>query len=529
LDVSIQHRLAPVRSHDRCYRAAAAQRAIENVDGAGWWLAAACCSRHNPSRSHDHEECPAVRHNLCGLCEGTQRPRPAVGRGRSILFDAIPVTNELDPRLATASGAAARDTRAGPVQSVSLLFVVTYVAAYTGTWLALATPVVVTIALKVTQLTGVKGAPAALSLVLGVGALLSIFANPFFGKLSDRTRSQLGMRRPWMVGGLVGGAVSLLVIALAPTVPLVLLGWCLAQLSFNALVAALVAVLADKVPEHQRGTVAGALGIALPVALVVGTFLVQAVAGSNLAMFMVPTVLGGGLVLLFVLFVLKDRRLDRSEQLPPYGLGEFLGSFWINPFQFPDFGWAWISRFIVVMGYATVSTYQAFFLLNKLHISASAVPRAVFYGTLANSATLLVFSVLGGRFSDALGRRKVFVFSASVIYAIAVWVIAIATHVNGYLAGMAIGGLAFGVYLAVDLALVTDVLPNRETDAARGLGVFNIANAAPYSLAPAIAPVFLAIGAALAVPGGPYTALFTAAGLFAVVGALTIIPVRGVR
>jgi MFS family permease len=246
-------------------------------------------------------------------------------------------------------------------------------------------------------------------------------------------------------------------------------------------------------------------------------------------MFIVPTVLGGGMVLLFVLFVLKDRRLDRSEQLPPYGLSEFLRSFWINPVQFPDFGWAWISRFIVVTGYAMVSIYQAFFLLNKLHIPASAVPRAVFYGTLANSATLLVFSVLGGRFSDALGRRKVFVFSASVIYAIAVWVIAIVTHVNGCLAGMALGGLAFGVYLAVDLALVTDVLPNRETDAAKGLGVFNIANAAPYSLAPAIAPVFLAIGTALAVPGGPYTALFTAAGLFAVVGAVAVIPVRGVR
>jgi hypothetical protein len=165
-------------------------------------------------------------------------------------------------------------------------------------------------------------------------------------------------------------------------------------------------------------------------------------------LFIVPTVLGGGMVLLFVLFVLKDRRLDRSEQLPPYGLSEFLRSFWINPVQFPDFGWAWISRFIVVTGYAMVSIYQAFFLLNKLHIPASAVPRAVFYGTLAHSATLLVFSVLGGRFSDALGRRKVFVFSASVIYAIAVWVIAIVTHVNGCLAGMALGGLAFGVYLA---------------------------------------------------------------------------------
>jgi hypothetical protein len=94
---------------------------------------------------------------------------------------------------------------------------------------------------------------------------------------------------------------------------------------------------------------------------------------------------------------------------------------------------------------------------------------------------------------------------------------------------MAISGLGFGVYFAVDLAVVTDVLPNRETDGAKGLGVFNVGSAAPHSLAPAIAPLFLAIGVALAVPGGPYTALFIAVGFIAVLGAVAIIPVRGDR
>ena len=51
-----------------------------------------------------------------------------------------------------------------------------------------------------------------------------MFANPFFGKLSDRTSSQLGMRRPWMVVGLVGGSVGILVVALAPNIPVVLVG-----------------------------------------------------------------------------------------------------------------------------------------------------------------------------------------------------------------------------------------------------------------------------------------------------------------
>jgi MFS family permease len=45
---------------------------------------------------------------------------------------------------------------------------------------------------------------------------LAMLGNPFFGKMSDRTSSQLGMRRPCMVIGLVGGSLGILMVALAP-------------------------------------------------------------------------------------------------------------------------------------------------------------------------------------------------------------------------------------------------------------------------------------------------------------------------
>jgi MFS family permease len=69
--------------------------------------------------------------------------------------------------------------------------------------------------------------------------------------------------------------------------------------------------------------------------------------------------------------------------------------------------------------------------------------------------------------------------------------LAIASSFNGFLVGMAIGGLGFGVYMAVDLALVVDVLPDSD-NAAKDLGVLNIAGALPFSVAPGIAPVILA-------------------------------------
>ena len=64
---------------------------------------------------------------------------------------------------------------------------------------------------------GIEQAPNSLSVVTGIGALLAMVGNPFFGRMSDRTSSRLGMRRPWMVIGLVGGSLGILIVALAPS------------------------------------------------------------------------------------------------------------------------------------------------------------------------------------------------------------------------------------------------------------------------------------------------------------------------
>jgi MFS family permease len=165
--------------------------------------------------------------------------------------------------------------------------------AFISTSLLFLAPLLVTLALKVNSLVGIEQAPSSLAVVTGIGALLAMVGNPFFGKLSDRTTSPLSMRRPWMVIGLVGGSLGILMVALAPSIPVVLVGWCIAQLLFNALLAALVAVLPDQVPAPQRGLVSGVLGVCVPIASVSGTFLVQLFTGNRLAMFLAPCAIGG--------------------------------------------------------------------------------------------------------------------------------------------------------------------------------------------------------------------------------------------
>jgi MFS family permease len=411
------------------------------------------------------------------------------------------------------------ELRALGEQRVGWGFISLFTLAFMSTNLLFLPPLLVTLPLKISGLVGIKEAPNSLALVAGIGALVSMVANPFFGRMSDRTSSRLGMRRPWMVIGLVGGSIGLLLVALAPNIPVVLVGWCVTQLFFNALLAALIAVLPDQVPSTQRGLVSGVLGICLPTAAVSGTFLVRLVSGSQLATFLLPCGVAGFFVLLFAV-VLQDRRLSVADR-PIWSLREFASTFYVAPWAYPDFAWAFVSRFLFILAYAFLATYQAYYLLDKLGSATADVPQQIFLGTLTNSVVVIAASLIGGRLSDRTGRRKIFVFTASIVYGLAMFVIAIASTFNGFLVGMAIGGLGLGLYLAVDLALVVDVLPAKDR-VAKDLGVLNMAAALPFSIAPAIAPAILAIG-------GGYGALYAVAGVCAIIGAVAILRVRGVR
>ena len=167
-------------------------------------------------------------------------------------------------------------------------------------------------------------------------------------------------------------------------------------------------------------------------------------------------------------------------------------------------------------------TYQAYFLRDQIGTAKHDVPHVIFLGTGTQAVIAIAASLLGGRLSDRTGRRKSFVAAASVTYGAALIVIATASSLDGYLAGMALSGLGFGTYMAVDLALVADVLPNANSTA-KDLGILNIAGALPFFVAPALAPVVLALG------GGSYSVLYGFAGACALLGAAAIVPVKGVR
>ena len=399
-------------------------------------------------------------------------------------------------------------------------FIALYTLAYIGAWLALLTPIMVTLALRVQELVPDRAATA-LSGVLSVGALFALFGNPLVGRLSDRTTSRWGMRRPWLIAGALGGAASLWIVATAPSIGGVLLGWCLVQLSFNAVLAPLAALLPDQVPQAQRGTVAGIISITTSLGQSSGTGLTQLVSGSMTAMFLVPGLIGVAAILVLAAS-LSDRRLSPGQR-EPIRWGDFLRSFWVNPRRHPAFACIWSGRFFMMLGMALMMAYTPFYLQSQLGVATRDVTDVVFHSTLVQCVVSMIAGLASGRISDVTRRRKPFVIGAAVLYGAGALLIALAHSFPMFYLGMALSGVGLGTYLSVDLAFVTDVLPDKENDAAKDLGVFNIASTLPQIVGP------LAASLVLVLSQGSYAAVFAAIAVVGVLAALVVVPVRSAK
>ncbi|WP_375388701.1 MFS transporter, partial [uncultured Amnibacterium sp.] len=299
---------------------------------------------------------------------------------------------------------------------------------------------------------------------------------------------------------------------------------------YTAALAVVLALIPDHVPARRRAFASGLLGITQAFAILVGVGVAGGLAKQSLAAaFIVPGVVGLVIVLIRVL-TLKDRVLPKGS-VPPFRWKDFISSFYTNPFKHPDFGWAWISRFLLFLGFAGIVNYQVFFLSAQLGIAPADSAGFIQRGLLAQAVALIVASLIAGLVSDRLKRRKMFVFASAVFGAAGLTVFATATTIPQYLVGIAMVGLAQGTYYAVDLALVADVLPDRDRNAAKDLGVLSIATQGPTALIPVFAPLLLAVPFGNMVAGSTsnYTALFLGSAVFVVLAAIAILPVRGVR
>ncbi|MFG2429660.1 MFS transporter [Streptomyces sp. NPDC048590] len=412
------------------------------------------------------------------------------------------------------------DTGGPAVKNPRPRLVVGMAAGQLGLFLALLTPILVSLQLKVQSVVPESDQVTALGIITTTGSVAAMLANPFFGRLSDRTTSRFGRRRPWLVLGMVGLLAGLMIIATADGVAVMTLGFVLASASANAALAAFVATVADNVPEARRGRISGLLGIMQNLAPTAGTWIARYFSDQILLLFLVPSVVGIVLVLGYVL-VLPDQPL--TEKPAREGFKAVLHTYWVSPKEHPDFAWAFLSRFLLTLANWMFTTFRLIYLQHEMRLTAAEATETLATGVLIYGLCVMGSAQAAGWLSDRLGRRKPFIAVAAVLFGAGMLVLSGSDTIALFYCAEIVLGLGFGTYLGVDLALVIDVLPDPENPS-KDLGIFNIAMSAPQIFAPALGALLISVGG-----GHNYSILLIAASLVCLGGALAILPVRKVR
>jgi MFS family permease len=412
-------------------------------------------------------------------------------------------------------------TAAEPTTRVGARWIALLSLANLGLWMGYFGPLQVLLPNQVQDVAGANKTTA-LGIVTGVGALVAVVVGPIAGALSDATTARSGRRHTWTAAGALLGCAGLALLSGQRTLIGLTLAWCVAQAGLNALQAGLTAIVPDRTVVSQRGLVSGWVGLTQSIGVVLGVVLVTVVVSGTTP----------GYLLIGVLVVLTAAPFVLATPDPPIPAGEaprftarsVFTAFRFNPRENPDFAWAWGTRFLVQLGNAMATLYLLYFLRDRVHYEQIFPGRSADDGLLLliliYTATTVLTVVVGGAVSDRTGRRKPSVIISGYVMAVATGLLAFWPTWTVALIAAAVLGLGFGVYLSVDQALITQVLPTAQ-DRAKDLGIINIASSAPQVLGPALAfPIVAYLGG--------YQVLYLVAAAVTILGSVLVTRIRSV-
>lgn len=417
------------------------------------------------------------------------------------------------------SGGPAADVPAGgePTERVGRRFIALLMIANFGASLALMVPISYALAVRITEL--MPGHEEVLGYVTGTAQLVYLVLAPLIGLWSDRTRSRFGRRTPFLVVGALLGLLALFFIAAAPTVLLVGLGWVFGMAGWATTGGALQNLLADKVPEEQRGRVSALTSVPTQIAPIFGIGVAFAVSQSTLLIFVLPGLIGAVLILLFPLFAREgsSKHLPQAEHVT---VRKLVTSYGFDVRKHPDFAWNWLGRFLFFMGLYLNTTFGTFFYAQRLGMTVVEVGGIVSIIGLIGVVAAVAGALLGGFLSDRFKRRRLFTLLGGVAFVIGAVLEAFAWSLPQIILGSVFMQLSIAMFATVNQAIILAVIPDRSENG-RYMAIVSFAQKIPSAVAPLIAPVVITLGVA-AGDLRNYTALYLTGAVFALIGGLIV-------
>lgn len=388
-----------------------------------------------------------------------------------------------------------------------------------------------------------------LALVVVWGTIVAFIVNPLVGAISDYSTFRMGRRRPFLIIGTIFNVIALVAFAFAP-------GWfsstelliafivlfLLLQFTNNLANAPWSAIIADKVPQNQRGATAGFNGLFTLLGTAIGAVVAGLIVNKNNSL----PVYRNEIVLIFLIiaavqivfvtytiFTVKETPLHSEAK---FELVPVLRRFFFKPSDYPDLSWVLLARLLIMMGIWSVFYFLQYYFDDvlggpgvKTIIFGSTFSGEQFSGTLFQPILLLAAlptSLLAGWISDRHGRKGLVYLSGAVMSVVCMIFIFFPSQALALLAG-ACFGIGYGAYSSVDWALTCDVLPPTD-EAGKFLGLWSAMGIIPQVVGITVGAVILQ-----ALRGMPnhfgYTVLFLVTVVYFILGTVIIRSVKGVK
>lgn len=348
------------------------------------------------------------------------------------------------------------------------------------------------------------------SFLIAEASVVILVSVPFIGWLCDRSSPRFGRRRTWALAGFLVATVPFAFVGMQSAWPLaaVLLG--VVSIGQATILVSLSAVIADHVPVRQRGRASAAMGVPQVIALAGGTALVTEVVTDVASSWLLIAGLALASSLPFLLFFREPEvpAVARRRVRPRFDRSRFTG--------YGDYGWAMLARVLINAGNLVGTTYLLYFLSDALRLRDP--DTALLILTLVYLVASGLASWIGGVISDRWRSRRALVALSAALQAAAALALAFVPTWPSAMVAAVLLGLGYGLFLSVDQALLTDVLPNPDTRA-RDLGIVNSAQHLP--IAPLVGWLVLSVTG--------YTSLYVVAAVLIAIGGVVVYRIRSVR
>lgn len=306
------------------------------------------------------------------------------------------------------------------------------------------------------------------------GAIAASLSNILFGWLSDRSVARGGGRRGWVAGGLVATAISYAGIALASTPTALVVAVVAFQAAVNALLSPMMAIMAEEVPDAQKGIGGGLLALGNPVASGVSALLVgQALLLEGGRFAAVPVLVAACMMPL----LLTGRRSAAPRDARSADA----------PLARRDLVLAGVARLLVQIAGVVTQTYLLYYFESVTTLAEWAMlPARIGHLLVVAFLIPLPLALLLGRLSDLTRRRKPALLLAALVAAAGLVGMALASNWPSGAAAFAVYAMGSSVFVALQAGVAMLLLPDPR-HRGRDLGLLNLANTLPSLLGPPLA------------------------------------------